>query len=755
MRRCRAAIILAAVLSCLCAAGAHAADAAKDSSGKSHGQAERNKEPALLTADEMTSDESLGLVIAKGHVELAQGGRTVQADTITYNQKSKIVIASGNVKMFEQTGEVMFSDYVELTDDMREGFLNNVRLILTDNSRATGTEAERSQGRYTRMNHATYSPCYLCREHPNEAPVWQLRGAKAVHDNVDKDVRYTDATMEIMDIPVFYAPYFSHPDPTVKRRSGFLMPMAGNNTDLGFFVRSAYYFDIQPDLDATLETTLYSKQGPMLGGQVRERFEKGQALLAGSIIHADKFVASTDPNAPEPPQIWRGYLHGNALFDVNDRWRWGGDLNYANDQTFMNQFMNYKGNVLTSRAYAEGFFGRDYASATAYRFQDLRGGNPNVPPYVTPLAQYSMLGEPGSLGGGRWSMDSGLVGLSRASGPDTTRLSWQPGWVRELKSESGLVTTLSGRVRADTWHYSDYQRPDLAPTDPRTEGAEYRMFPQGQVKVSYPMVRGGESAQQIIEPIAALTMAPRLSNRNSFPNEDSRDVELDDTSLFSFNRFVGQDRQEGGQRATYGLRTGWFGFNEGSANIFLGQDYRLSTDRPFDPYTGLNSRLSDVVGHVDASPMNGLYFNYRFNYRSDTLTPRRETLTAAAGTPALSFSTSYHYDHEVADGNDPLLVHKEQYVNYGVTSQLTRYWSSSVGLSQAITPDPGLRNGGIIFTYGDECLLFQSIATLDFTAPQGLGPSQTIYFRLVLKNVGEFLSPSFSPASLAQGSTTH
>lgn len=773
MRRRSAAVLFAFVLSLLCAApmtafaangqaagtggdkGA-ATPAAKDKAAKDNkgGSGGRNSEPALLSADELTSDESLGLIIARGHVELSQSGHTVQADTITYNQKSKIVIASGNVRMFEQSGEVSFSDYAELTDDMREGFLNNVRMIMSDESRATGTEAERVEGRYTRMNHATYSPCYLCREHPNEAPVWQIRGGKAVHDNVDKDIRYTDATVDVLDVPVFYSPYFSHPDPTVKRRSGFLTPMAGNNSDLGFFFRNAYYYDIQPDLDATLETTIYSKQGPMLGGQVRERFEKGQVMLSGSVIHADKWAASSDPNADKPPQIWRGQLHGTTLFNVNDHWRWGGDLNYASDPTFMRQFMNYKGNLLTSRAFAEGFYGRDYASVKAYRFQDLRTDNPNTAPYVFPLAQYAVLGEPDSLWGGRWSMDTGLVGLTRASGPDSTRVSLQPGWSREFKSDTGFVTTLSGRLRADTWHYNEYQRPDLSPRDPETNGAAYRAFPQGQVKVSYPLVRNGEQSQQVIEPISAVTVAPRLSNRWTYPNEDSRDTELDDTSLFGFNRFVGADRQEGGQRLTYGVRTGWYGFNDGSANIFLGQDYRLSTDRPFDPYTGLSDRRSDYVGHIDASPFEGLYLNYRFNVRSTDFTPRRETLTAAAGKPQLSFSTSYHYDREVTDPLNSSLVHPEEYITYGMYSQLSRYWNTGFSLTQAITHDPGLRNGGVVFSYGDECMLFQSIATMDFTTPQGLGPSQTIYFRVVLKNIGEFISPSFSPTSMSQGSST-
>ncbi len=708
-------------------------------------------EPALLTADELVSDESLGLVIARGHVELSRGGHTVHASTVTFNQKTKVVIATGDVKLFEPNGEVMFSDYAELTDDLREGFIHNVRMIMNDNSRAAGTEAERTGGRYTRMNHVTYSPCYLCKGHPEEPPVWQIRANKAVHDNVDKDVRYTDAYIDVLGTPVFYTPYFSHADPTVKRRSGFMYPMYGSTTGLGFFIRDSYYFDIKPDLDATMETTMYSRHLPMLGGEVRKRFEQGYAQLAGSIIYADDNFQQTSSNRAIP-QSWRGYMTGTARFDITDSWRVGGDLNAASDVNFMRQFYGYKSSILTSRAFGEGFFSRNYAGIQSLRFHDLRVGNPQKAPVAAPLARYSMLGEPDSLWGGRWSMESGLVGLTRLTGANSTRASFEPGWSRTLESETGLVTTLTGRLRGDAWSFSEYQRnPAMSALD---RGGEYRALPQGQAKFSYPLMRNGESSQQIIEPMAALTVAPRVSNKNRFPNEDSLDVAFDDSSLFAFNRFVGSDKQEGGQRASYGIRTGVFGFNEGAASAFFGQEYRLSSDRPYDAGTGLETRHSDYVGRFDLSPAPWLYTNYRFSNRSNDLTSRRSSVTAAVGKPQLSFSTGYSYDHDLPDANNLALLRPNETIGFGVSSQMTRYWAATFNITDALTPNPGLRNSSFILSYGDECVLAQAIVNMDFTDANGTGPSQGIYFRAVLKNLGEFTSPGINPGVFGGSSNT-
>ncbi len=763
MSRRTAVTVVASLCVLLAAAAGQAAETGGGVLNKKPNQ--RTHEPTLLTADDLTSDESLSLVIARGHVELVQGERKVQADVITYNQKSKVVIATGNVRLFEPDGEVMFSDYAELTDDMKEAFIHDSRVVMSDASRTAGTEASRTLGRYTQMNHVTYSPCYLCSDKPGESPVWQLQAEKSVHDNVDKEIRYTNTFIDLFGVPVFYAPYFSTPDPTVKRRSGFLTPMYGSDTNLGFSLSDSYYFDIEPDLDATLKATYYTLQGPMLGGEVRKRFDTGLTQIDGELIHADSTIASTLPAGEKPKQIWRGYANGSALFDINDSWRWGGDLNIASDPNYLRQYYSFAGSLLTSRLYAENFSGRDYATIRGYHFQDLRTSNPQAAPNVAPLAQYSALGEPNSLLGGRWSMDTGLVGLTRTStGADDTRFSLEPGWSRQLVSDTGLVTTLNARARADIWNFQNYQRPESWNTDSTSaattvglnQGSAYRAFPQGQAKVSYPLVRNGDSTQILVEPMAALTAAPRISQKPIYPNEDSQDVELDATSLFQMNRFVGQDRQEGGQRLTYGLRTGIFGLNQGSGSIFFGQDYRLNNYQVFDTTTGLANQRSDYVGQIDLSPASWLYLNYHANLHPETLDPRRETITASVGVPALSFSSSFHYDQQVQDPVSYQLT-KQEYTTFGMNSQISRYWMASFSQSMEQLPVNQATTSAFVLTYSDECLIFQTFANVNWAVQPGLPPGQTVYFRLVFKGLGEVKSPGFSLSGL-EGSappTTH
>ena len=126
------------------------------------------EQPVLLSADEVSYDRDLGVVTARGHVELSQGNRILLADTVSYNERSGTVAASGNVSLLEPNGDVAFANYVELTSDLKEGVIRDIRALLSDGSRIAANGARRS-GDTTEFAKAVYSPCPLCAEDPNSA----------------------------------------------------------------------------------------------------------------------------------------------------------------------------------------------------------------------------------------------------------------------------------------------------------------------------------------------------------------------------------------------------------------------------------------------------------------------------------------------------------------------------------------------------------------------------------------------------------
>src|SRR6516225_520607 len=102
-----------------------------------------SKSPVLITADQITYDRDLGVVVASGHVEVSQDQRVLHANTLTYNERTKTVSASGNVSLLDETGNVVFADYMEVTDDLKNGVIKNIKMLMSDKSRVAAVQGSR------------------------------------------------------------------------------------------------------------------------------------------------------------------------------------------------------------------------------------------------------------------------------------------------------------------------------------------------------------------------------------------------------------------------------------------------------------------------------------------------------------------------------------------------------------------------------------------------------------------------------------
>ncbi len=228
-----------------------------------------------MTADDLSFDEDLGTATARGNVEIVQGERILNADSVTYNQRDDIVTASGNVVLLEPTGEVLFAEFAELTADMREGFLRGFRMLLNDDSRLAAVSAQRRGGVETELSRAVYSPCRNCLGF-DEEPLWQIKARRVLHDAEAQEVIYRDATLEVLGMPIAYTPFLSHPDPTVERKSGILTPTFGASSLLGSSIQVPYFWAIADDRDLTFDPIISSDQFPVVTGEYRQRFADGE-----------------------------------------------------------------------------------------------------------------------------------------------------------------------------------------------------------------------------------------------------------------------------------------------------------------------------------------------------------------------------------------------------------------------------------------------------------------------------------------------
>ena len=693
----------------------------------------------LLSADKISYNEKTETVTASGNVEFSKDSHVLRANKITYNKKTDVVRAEGNVALLSQkSGEILFAKELEVTSDMKDGFLSQVGLLFPDDSRLVASTAEKYEGRYLIAERGVYSACHLCKDNPKAAPLWQVSAARVTHDSEARDVMYRDAMIEVFGLPVFYMPYFSHPDPMVRRRQGLLTPVVGVDSTLGPMARLPYYIDIAPNTDLLVTPTFSEEDKLQLEALWRHNFTNGKMELEGSVVNA----VYTDDTGQSQGKKWRGHLFGKALFNVTNKWRVGTQLAYASDKGYLNRYKISSQDLLVNRLYAEYFKGRDYAVGDLYYFQDMRPGTRLAEPIVAPEIRYSALGEPGQTWGGRWSLNTSLLVTQRErltdlekQGPSTRRLAVDAGWQRQIISKTGFLTTISGLVRGDAYWADNVASVGTTASNTNFSSVtRLRPFIQGDISLRYPLGRHGDGYEQILEPIAILSLAPHVNNTTRLPNEDSLDVEFDETNLFSSNRFSGVDHIEGGTRAAYGLRHALFGKDGERIEMLVGQVFRLEKDEAFTESSGLHHNFSDYVGRIDFMPADWFDMNYGFRLDQRDVSVTRQEFQASVGKPFFRPYLNYLSLRQTEGAN--AVAQKIEEATAGFSSKLTRYWSFSAGHKQAMAPTPGPRSTGFNLTYQDECFKSELLISRDYTKQVDVESGYTVLLNIYMKNLG-------------------
>lgn len=696
--------------------------------------------PAELSADVVEYDQKNEIVTAKGNIELFQAGRLLKASQIAYDLNEDIVTATGNVVLRDVAGELYYADNFELKDEMKNGFVRGLRGVLLDGSNFSAEEAEKIQDIKVLMKKASYTACERCESDPNKVVPWELKARTIEHDKVERRISYKDATLEVRGVPVVYVPYFSHADGTIKRKSGFLTPSMGYDSDLGATYQQDYYWSIAPDKDATIGVMAMTQEAPMVLAEYRQRFENADLEISGGVTHSGRTdrVGSVDVARDEEP---RGYLFSDAKWHVNDKWRVGSELELVSDEQFLKQYNISNENVLENKLYAERFEDRDYALIQAIRFKDVRVGDDVDQPNVIPEVYANFVGQPNKTLGGRWHLETSALGLQRAGNEqDVARANVEAGWNRLFNSDSGVVTEVTAAVRGDAYRVNDRSGVSVNRSG---NASALRGFAYTHVKTALPLERQFETYQMLLEPLLAMTLGSNVDNDGDIPNEDSQDVFLDVNNIFTPNRFPGYDRIEDQIHATYGLRTGIYSYKGNKGEVFVGQSYRFDDeDNPFRNGSGLEERESDFVGSVSAELGNRFRLNYGLQLKNDTLTSQRHELDMSASMGPVNISGRYFYA-DALDGTN--LNQRREQVRGGVRYQLSDAWSAYGGAQYDLARETeGLRQVVYGFEYEGQCVNFSANAKRNITRDSSGDSGTQIIFRVGLKNIGEFETSAFT-----------
>lgn len=691
-------------------------------------------DPAVLQADQITHDSLTGVTTALGSVTLTIRGYVLEADRLIYDRPGDRVTASGGVVVVDSDGQTLHSDHIEVTGDLREGVIEGIRLLLSNGARLAASRAERSDGRITVLERAVYSPCELCPDDPDGLPVWQLKAKSVTHDEETHDITYRGVTLEVFGVPIAYSPFMHHPDPTVERRTGFLVPDYGRSSTLGTYVSVPYYIELSPARDITVTPTLTRDEGPVFSAEYRELMANGDFQAEGSVVRAK---ARHNAGHLKGGRDTRWHLKANGLWMADSSTQFGGDLHRASDDSYLSRFGIANLDTLVSDVFVEHFDDRSYSGASGYLYQGLRPyDDPGQIPLVAPLLTYSYLTPPSKTGSSA-SVESSLLVLTRSDGTDSRRFSTGFAWQAPFLTASGQYFRTRVSLRGDAYHASD------VPLNNRKQsGFASRFIPEALIEWRYPFARMSDTSHQFFEPMAMAVWSPNGGNPQKIPNEDGQDFEFDEINLFSTNRFPGLDRVEGGLRINYGVRLGQYGRDSGHYELFLGQAWRARDDSTFDESQGLSGHFSDYVGRLQINPFPYFDLLYRFRMSDEFKSLYRSELGVNVGTEDANLEVSYVRLDEETDPVIPSLRERAQYpfgeraqVNTAAVLKLIDNWTLKGSWRGDLDRGESILYGGAL-AYQDECLEMSLSGERRFTRAMDYNPETVIIFRIRLATLG-------------------
>ena len=421
----RGSLLLCLVSLILASASGASTAASADGKAPPAKQTQGAKDRLLLQAQEMIYDRDKNTIEARGQVQIYYQGRVLQADRVVYDQVSKRVHAQGNAKLTEKDGTASYSDRFELTDDFKEGFVDSIRTDSSDKTYMTGARAERSGGNVMVLDRATYTACPACEDDPNKPPLWQVRAKRIIHNKDEQTIYYEDATLELAGIPIAYLPYFSMADPSVKRKTGFLLPSYMVTEKLGAGIKAPFFWAIAPNYDLTVAPTYYSTQGFLLEAEWRHQLVNGSYnVRASGIFQKDPSVFPAAPGGPGAAKF-RGMAASAGQFLLNDKWKIGWDGTYVSDKWYMTDYhlpvsalsSNYFAEV-TSTLYLTGQGERSFFDLRSYYFRtlssyDLQAQQPVVAPVLDYNKSVSLSAARTAGIGGELEIDANFTNITR------------------------------------------------------------------------------------------------------------------------------------------------------------------------------------------------------------------------------------------------------------------------------------------------------------------------------------------------------
>ena len=584
---------------------------------------------------------------------------------------------------------------------------NNIYFDKDNEPRLKGNTIS-SDGDTTIVKKGVFTTC----KKNDDCPPWQMSAEKITHDKEKKIIHYDKAWLKIYDQPVLYFPKFFHPDPTVKRQSGFLMPALGSSTSLGTSFNIPYYHVLSENKDLTFRPRLYTDEMVLLQSEYRQVNKNSEHILDFSYMNEK----NPTKNHFFSKSINRVNLQNFDDSEVKLKIQQVSNETYLKTYKLKSPIINSYDSLNSSLEF--NAFREDLTFNTSFEvFEDLSLKSSDRYQYVYPNYILSKKFDPSFDLNGLLSLDSS--GYIKNYNTNV----YEKVVINDLFFNTYPKITNNGLKNNFNFLIKNINT-DSNKSEKYKESTTHRIASLLQYNLSYPLLKKTENYTNKLKPLVALKFSPDKTKK--ITTEDRR---IDVNSAYSFNRIGANDNIEEGASLTYGFD--YVKTNNIKRDILkfsLANILRFDETKNLPNENGMGNTVSDLIGNISYNPKEILKINYDFSLDSNLKDTNYQFIDTEF--KINNFVTSFEFLNENKSKSS---------TNY-ITNKTSYYLDESKKLAFETRENKttGLTEFyNLIYQYRNDCLTAAIEYNKDFYDDGELQPEENVFFKLTIIPFGE------------------
>jgi LPS-assembly protein len=703
----------------------------------------KNQEGKQISSDKIIYNKKTQQLSTFGNSKfIDEKGGTLFAESFEYNLEKKIISAEKKVKFIDKEKNTYYFSKLNADDKFDEiiGFdinadLNKQNLKSGDKfnefiePRFSGKSAS-IKNNITIVKDARFTTCKKTNE-TDGCAYWNLNAGELIHDKEQKKITYKNASLDLNNVPVLYLPYFAHPDPTVKRESGFLPPTLANlGGDIGSTMKIPYFYPVSQSADFTVSPVYYFKQHPLLLGEYREKFKNGDISLEGGFTQGYKEVTTTKTDGS------RHHLYGNLnlIFSdkILDQTIFNAKVQQVNNPTYLrvNKINStndgFKKNLikeddtkLTNEINLNSFGKTENLNIKAATYRDISvTKNSDQYSYLLPelsYSKYNLFNDNNLTLNSIFKSQNTSTNQNKSTFINNLDYSTQDFYNNNLGIGYKFLTKIN-----NINYYSDYKTPN--------QNLNSQINPVVGFDTSLPFAKINKDTEQYIIPRILTRYAP-----GKMTNATTNDTTLNTDNIFSMNRMNSDELIE--KDLSFNLGADWIWQEKKTNNkepekatISVGQVLKLNKDLDMPTKSSLQKSNSDIVSKINyLSPKNfDVTLKSTFDNQLNHVYYNDFTFKKNFTSSEVNFN---FYEKNSHIGN-------ERYAKANLTSYITDSTKLKIESDRNLKTD--LTNSHKLGIENEnECIKYGFYLQKNYSSDKDLKPATSVYFGVTLLPFGE------------------